>query len=285
MKIIVANWKMNHGFEEADIWLENFFRNLFLQQKLLEKNVIEFVLCPPAILLDYLDSELMDDGFRNLEKIMKNDGKNIEDFTAEELTKLIAEHRHISLGAQDCHHQQSGSFTGNISAAMLTKVGCEYVIIGHSERRIRHFESNEIIAKKAKAAVAENLTPIICVGETKEVREQKKHINFVAHQLLASIPSEAKFQKLIIAYEPIWSIGSGLVPAVSEIAEMAKSIREILTEKFSSQAQEFYVLYGGSVTSKNSKEILSLPNIDGLLVGKASLDADEFFRIATSSSF
>ncbi len=194
----------------------------------------------------------------------------------------MVKNRPLKLGAQDCHYENSGSFTGDLSAAMIKNVGCGYVILGHSERRAGHFESDEIVAKKVKAALANNLIPIICVGENKEIRDQNKHLGFVYKQLMNSMPQDVKFKKLIIAYEPIWSIGTGVVPTTEQIAEMAKLITQVFKEKFSDIAQEYFVLYGGSVTSQNSKEILAVAHVDGVLVGKASLDASEFVKISIS---
>jgi triosephosphate isomerase len=282
MKIIIANWKMNNVFDQADQWLESFFKNIFTHRDKI-KNV-EVVLCPPVFMLDYIDSELMDDGFRNLEVIMEKDQKKIEDFSNEELTEIVLKTRQIKLGAQDCHHELSGSFTGDISASMLKTIGCEYVILGHSERRAGHFETSDLISKKVKTALSQDLIPIICVGEDKESRDNNTHLEFVYKQMMRSIPQDVKFKKLIIAYEPIWSIGTGITPTTAQIASMAKLITKIFADKLSDIAEECIVLYGGSVTAQNSGEILAIPNIDGLLVGKASLDAEEFFKICTSSS-
>jgi triosephosphate isomerase len=266
-KLIIANWKMNHSFEEADQWLTTFLSKC---QK--SKNA-ELVLCPPVIITDYLDSELMNSGFEKLEKTMIAERKKVTDFSDSELTDIVLKERPIKLGAQDCHHEISGSFTGDLSAAMLKKIGCEYVILGHSERREWHFENNNIVAKKASAALTENIIPIICVGESAKIRQQNQHLEFVSSQLLESLPNGV-FDKLVIAYEPIWAIGSGITPTLAEMAEL---INKILIEKLPNK--EFSILYGGSVNSSNSKEILTIKNIDGLLVGKASLDAEEFLKI------
>lgn len=274
MKIIAANWKMNHDFDAADSWLDIFLQHYAREYDQLKTT--EMVLCPPSILLDYLDSELMEDGFQFLEKLAQKEGRQIEDFSAEELNEIMLNARPIKLGGQDCHFEKNGSFTGDISSAMLKKVGCQYVILGHSERRVTHFESDEIIAKKVQMALSEELIPIICVGENKETRERGEHLEFVRKQLLSSIPQDAKFTKLVIAYEPIWSIGTGMIPTLAQIAEMMKLVKETVNQKS-------FTLYGGSVTSQNSKEILSTVGVDGLLIGKASLDADEFVKIALSS--
>jgi len=158
---------------------------------------------------------------------------------------------------------------------MLKKVGCQYVILGHSERRAGHFESDEIVAKKIRTALEEKLIPIICVGENKEIRDRGEHLEFVRKQLIDSIPSDVKFEKLVIAYEPIWSIGTGAIPSSEQIAEMMNFIKKTV-------AMESLTLYGGSVTSQNSGEILAVSNVDGLLIGKASLDVEEFVKISLS---
>lgn len=277
MKIIAANWKMNHAFDEADAWLDGFFKSY--SEKYEQLKNVEMVLCPTVMMLDYIDSELMGDGFQKLEEIMKSSGREFEDFSPEELTEILLKERPIKLGAQDCHHEISGSFTGSVSAEMLSKVSCQYVILGHSERRTYNFESDEIVAKKITAALEQKLTPIICVGESKEVRDASKHLEFVYRQVIHSIPSEAQFEKMVIAYEPIWSIGTGVVPSTEQIAEMANLFKKIFAEKFAGRAKEYFMLYGGSVTSQNSKEILAINGVDGLLVGKASLDVEEFVKI------
>jgi triosephosphate isomerase (TIM) len=277
MKIIAANWKMNHAFDETDIWLDGFFKNYSEKYEQLKK--VEIVLCPSVLMLDYIDSELMGDGFEKLEILMKNSAKKFDDFTPEELTEILLKERPIKLGAQDCHFEESGSFTGCISAKMLAKVSCQYVILGHFERRQQCFESDEIVAKKVDAALAQKITPIICVGETKETRDAGKHLEFVYKQLMSSISASAQFEKMVIAYEPIWSIGTGLTPTLTQIAEMAHLFKKVFAEKFGSRAKEYFLLYGGSVTAQNSAEILAIDGVGGLLVGKASLDVEEFIKI------
>jgi len=280
MKIIVANWKMNHAFDEADEWLDGFFQNFANKYDQLKE--VEMVLCPAAPILDYIDSELMEDGLQSLEKIMQNNRTKFEDFSAEELNEILVKQRPIKLGGQDCHWQKSGSFTGAISAEILAKVGCQYVILGHCETRAGNGESDEIVAKKIAAAMEQELTPIICIGESAASRDSGEHLDFIAKQLSASILSETKFEKLIIAYEPIWAIGSGATPTAAQILEVSQLIKKIVSEKFGGNFQEFYLLYGGSVNSQNSGEILKIDGINGLLVGKASLDVEEFVRICVS---
>lgn len=280
MKIIAANWKMNHAFDEANVWINSFLKNHSGAIERL-KNV-EIVLCPPIFMTDYIDGQLMEDGFQQLEEIMKLEQKKFEDFSTDELTQIVLDERPLKIGGQDCHHEISGSFTGDTSAAMLKKIGCQYVILGHSERRAGHFETSEIVGKKIRAALSEQIIPIICVGESQETREQSRHLEFVYKQIMNSVPTDVKFDKLVIAYEPVWSIGTGVVPSLEQISEMAKLIKKVFNEKFQGLANDYFVLYGGSVTSLNSKEILSIHGIDGLLVGKASLDAEEFFKICIS---
>jgi len=276
-KIIVANWKMNHAFDEADKWLESFTKNY--AEKKNELKDCQIVLCPSVFMIDYVDSELMDGGFKKLDSILKDQKKDISEFSEEELTSIILSERPVKLGAQDCHYEVSGSFTGDVSADSLKKIGCEYVILGHSERRVGHFESNEIVAKKVKTALEKDLIPIICVGESKETRDLNKHLEFVYKQIMNSVPKDVKFKKLIIAYEPIWSIGTGVTPSLEQIKEIAKLIKKIFNEKFNNIAEEYFMLYGGSVTAQNSQEIFSVAGVNGLLVGKVSLDAEEFFEI------
>ncbi len=269
---------MNHAFDETDEWLEVFFRNLDDSRQLKDK---EIVVCPPVFLLDYFDTELMEDSLKCFENLLKETGRPADDFTPQELTEILLRNRPIRLGAQDCHHEESGSFTGDVSANMLTKVGCEYVILGHCERRSYHGESSEIVAKKLAVAAKNNLNPILCVGENKEVRDANDHLNFVREQIFQSIPREVNFQKLVIAYEPIWSIGTGVIPTLAEIEEMVNFIKKTVNEFFGDKISHFFVLYGGSVNSKNSAEILTVENVDGFLIGKASLDPIEFLKICS----
>ena len=279
MKIIAANWKMNHAFNEADEWLETFLKHAGSVEDWSKK--VEVVLCPPAILLDYIDSELMEGGFEFLEEVMKKDGREFEDYSTDELNDILVRERPVKVGAQDCHYEENGSFTGNVSAGMLNKVGCQYVILGHSERRAYQLEDDALVAKKVKAALNKKLTPIICVGESKEIRDQGTHLEFVKSQILNSVPQDVEFENLIIAYEPVWSIGTGVVPSLEQIAEMSDFINAIFVEYFASTSKKQFMLYGGSVTSLNSKKILNINNVGGLLVGGASLKADEFIKICT----
>ena len=273
---------MNHDFEKSDEWLDTFFSGYMRNIENFKK--ISAVVCPPAALIDHLDSEMINDSFQYFEEVLKQEGKKIEDYSEEQIHEILFEMRPVLLGAQDCHYETSGSFTGDVSVSMLKHVGCTHVILGHSERRAGHFESNEIVGKKVSTAAKESLTPVVCVGESKEVRDQAQHLKFVATQLLESLPQDVKFKKIIIAYEPIWSIGTGVIPTAEQIGEMMHTIRNAFSAAFASRTEEFFVVYGGSVTSENSGEILKIPGVDGLLVGKASLDAEEFLKICLSSA-
>lgn len=280
MKIIAANWKMNHSFDECDEWLDGFFEGY-------AKNINQFqdkniVVCPPHILLDYIDSELMEDSMKHLDAVMKKQDRKLEDFSEEELNEIILGSRPIKLGGQDCHDKKSGSYTGSVSADMLAKVGCEYVILGHSERREGCFETSEVVSRKIAAALEAKLTPIICVGESKEIREKKEHLAFIEKQIEETLAQNSGFEKLVIAYEPIWAIGTGLVPTDEEIAQVANLVKKLFETKYNDIAKEHYLLYGGSVKESNSKSIMAINNIDGLLVGGASLKAGEFLNICLS---
>lgn len=279
-KLIVANWKMNNSFAETDRWLKTFITEY--DRNFAEFENVEPVLCPPVFLIDYVDSTLLDKSFEELDDFLKEEEKDIDDFSEDELADFVAMQRPFELGAQDCHYAENGSYTGDISAQMIKTLNANYVIIGHSERRARHLESDEMIAQKARLVQKNNLTPILCVGENKEVRDVRGHLEFVYKQLMASVPRDVHFPRLVIAYEPIWSIGTGVVPSAAEIKEMMRLLRRICQEKIPQIADEFVLLYGGSVTEQNSASILEIENVDGLLVGKASLDAKKFAQICLS---
>ncbi len=182
----------------------------------------------------------------------------------------------VDLGAQDCHPQKSGAHTGDISAEMLRDCGCSYVIVGHSERRADHGESSELVAQKAAAGQGEDLTTIICVGETEAERDQGKTLDVVSGQLKKSIPGTADPAKTVIAYEPVWAIGSGRTPTAGDVAEVHGMIRTRLFERFGGAGQGLRILYGGSVKPSNASELMAVTNVDGALVGGASLKADDF---------
>lgn len=178
--------------------------------------------------------------------------------------------KNYTIGAQDCHTLDSGAFTGNVSAIMLKDIGCKYVILGHSERRQYHQETNELVKQKSQNALKNSLTPIICVGETLDDRQSKKHLEVVKQQLTESIPETD--DPVVIAYEPVWAIGTGLTATLEDILEMHQMIATHTSNKYK-------ILYGGSVTPDNAEEILSQKNVDGVLVGGASLKPDLFSQI------
>jgi triosephosphate isomerase len=185
----------------------------------------------------------------------------------------------ILLGAQDCGEGRFGAQTGDISAAMLKDAGCSYVILGHSERRIGRGETDALVRRKAKAAIAAGLSALICVGETEAERDQGLTFDVLARQVDASLPEAAN--DVVIAYEPVWAIGTGHTPSSGDIAASHRQIRAVLARR-GIAAAGLRILYGGSVNAANAPEILSIPEVDGALVGGASLKAGEFWTIVQS---
>jgi triosephosphate isomerase len=188
----------------------------------------------------------------------------------------------IVTGGQDCHPESSGAHTGDIAAPMLADAGAQYVIVGHSERRTNHGESDELVARKARAAQAAGLIPIICVGETRAEREAGAARAVVERQLAGSIPETTADHDAVIAYEPVWAIGTGLTAEASDIAEMHAHVRKLLAGRFAARGEGFRILYGGSVKPANAREILRLDNVNGALVGGASLLAEDFHAIISA---
>jgi triosephosphate isomerase len=188
----------------------------------------------------------------------------------------------VALGGQDCHEKVSGAYTGDISATMLKDAGCAYVIVGHSERRGGHAETDAIVKAKAEAALAAGLTAIVCIGETRAQRDAGEALTVVCHQLHRSLPSGATPANLVIAYEPIWAIGTGLTPTTEDVATMHAALRGVLREFVGEPGAHKRILYGGSVKPGNARELLGLPNVDGALVGGASLKAADFMAIAAA---
>lgn len=182
----------------------------------------------------------------------------------------------IKAGGQDCHAAASGAHTGDISAGMIADAGGSHVIVGHSERRADHGETDADITAKAQAVWAAGLTAVICVGETLAEREAGDTIAIVAGQLAGSIPDGANGSNTVIAYEPVWAIGTGKVPTLDEIAAVHADIRARLTARFGTAGDDMPILYGGSVKPSNADEIFGVPDVDGALVGGASLKADDF---------
>lgn len=186
----------------------------------------------------------------------------------------------IRVGAQDCHANASGAHTGDISAEMIADCGADYVIVGHSERRADHGETDAVVRAKAVAAARAGLTPIICVGETEAQRKAGEALAVVGAQLAGSIPDEAR--DFVVAYEPVWAIGTGLTPTAADVAEVHASIREALAARFGAAGQGVRILYGGSVKPGNAAELMAVPNVNGALVGGASLKAADFLGIAAA---
>jgi triosephosphate isomerase (TIM) len=240
---VAGNWKMN-GLSASLVEVEAMRRAVDAG----EAGVAELVVCPPATLLAQAAWKL-------------KGGK-------------------LGLGAQDCHPEASGAFTGDISAPMLKDAGAAYVIVGHSERRTHHHETDQLVRAKAEAALKAGLTPIICIGETQAEREAGRQAAVVIRQLRRSLPSGATSETVVIAYEPVWAIGTGLTPTPGDIAVVHNGLRALLTEIGGPSAAKTRILYGGSVKPANARELLELDNVDGALVGGASLKAIDFLAIA-----
>ena len=247
-KVIAGNWKMNKDLTESVNLISGIINGL----NSLSPNA-EVIICPP--------------------------------FTSLETAKTLIDNSNIQLGAQNMCSEKSGAFTGEVSADMLLSVGCKYVILGHSERRSIFNESDELINKKIKLALAKNLKVIFCFGESLEDREKGITFDVVKSQIekgLSEIDG-TELSNIIMAYEPVWAIGTGKTATPEQAEEVHAFIRNLLKEKFSSDAAETMIIqYGGSVKPENSKELLSKPNIDGALVGGACLDADSFIGIIGS---
>jgi len=246
--LIAGNWKMNGLRQDSLLRVENIVAAL----SKISNSPFETLICPPATMLGMISSSIK--------------GSK------------------IFLGAQDCHPDSSGAYTGDISAEMLADMGCSHVIVGHSERRSAHGETNKLIFEKASSAIAANLIAIICVGESENQRANGQTKNVILSQLSASLPPHSTAANMIIAYEPIWAIGTGVTPQIYDVQEIHSLIRENLSGIISSaNADQTRILYGGSVKPSNAYEFLSLPDVDGALVGGASLNWEDFMAIATCS--
>lgn len=194
----------------------------------------------------------------------------------------IKDFKQITLAAQNCSDKSSGAYTGEISATMLKSVGCNYVIIGHSERRQYYLETNSIISEKVKMALANNISPVFCCGESLSEREAGKHFEVVKTQISEGLfyLHENEFKNVIIAYEPVWAIGTGLTASPAQANEIHSFIRNLVKEKYGNKiAESVSILYGGSCNPANAKEIFSQPDVDGGLIGGASLKASDFVEI------
>jgi triosephosphate isomerase (TIM) len=244
-KLIAGNWKMN-GLRADGLALA---RALVARVAAGDRPDCDLALCPPATLLQGVGETLRGSG--------------------------------IALGGQDCHVEASGAHTGDISGAMLRDLGCTFVIVGHSERRADHAESDAQVRAKATAARAAGLVPILCIGETLAEREAGEAQAVIERQLEGSLPEKIEAAKLVIAYEPVWAIGTGRTPAASDVAQMHAHIRRQLALRVK-VAGETRILYGGSVKPGNARELLGVANVDGALVGGASLLAADFWAIAQS---
>ena len=188
----------------------------------------------------------------------------------------------IAVGGQDCHPKVSGAHTGDISAAMLKDAGASHVILGHSERRADHAETDALVCAKSEAALAEGLTAVICVGETEAERDAGATLAVVGRQLAGSVPAQATAATVVIAYEPVWAIGTGRTPTLEQIAEVHDFIRAELVGRFGAEGDGVRLLYGGSVKPANAAEIFAVSNVDGALVGGASLKAADFGAIVAA---
>ncbi|GEO81867.1 triosephosphate isomerase [Pararhodospirillum oryzae] len=187
----------------------------------------------------------------------------------------------IGVGGQDCHAKVSGAHTGDVSAAMLVDQGCQFVILGHSERRADHHESDDVVQAKVAAALAAGLVAVVCVGETEAQRDAGETLAVVSSQLAGSLPSGADPRQLVIAYEPVWAIGTGRTPTIEDVAQVHAAIRWDLSRLLGAEAAAgVRVLYGGSVKPDNAQALMALDDVDGALVGGASLKADDFWAIA-----
>ncbi len=240
-QVIAGNWKMNGTFEEAAGIVAPL-------QDAAASLACDLVVCPPATLIHSLSRRLAGSV--------------------------------VALGGQDCHAEPNGAHTGDISAAQLLDAGARWVILGHSERRAAHGETDEQVRAKTLAAQAAGLTPIVCVGETEDQRSGGDETEVVGWQIEGSLPKDFKG---VVAYEPIWAIGTGRVPKADDVAAMHAFIREELERQFGPAGREVRILYGGSVKPGNAAELLAIPDVGGALVGGASLDPAAFLAIAQAS--
>ena len=186
----------------------------------------------------------------------------------------------IAIGAQDCHPKASGAHTGDLSAEMLADAGASAIIVGHSERRADHGESDVLVRQKTEAVWRAGLTAIVCIGETRQQRDAGQALDICRGQLDLSLPDQAKADNLVVAYEPVWAIGTGLTPTVGDVQQIHKFIRDFLIARFNGEGARTRILYGGSVKPSNAAELMAVENVNGALVGGASLKAADFLAIA-----
>jgi triosephosphate isomerase len=244
--LIAGNWKMNGSRSMA----RDLIADLVARSKAQPGHLAEVLICPPAPYISL----------------------------AVDLTR----DSRIAVGAQDCDRRPSGAHTGDVSAGMLADCGARYVILGHSERRADHGETSEMVVAKAKAAIEAGLTAIVCVGETLAERDQGRTLAVVEAQLEASVPAEAGADRLVIAYEPVWAIGTGRSANAGDVNVVHAHLRKLLMAWFQ-DGQDIRLLYGGSVKSQNAAELLGLKDVNGALVGGASLKSGEFWTIALAA--
>jgi triosephosphate isomerase len=186
----------------------------------------------------------------------------------------------LAVGAQDCHTKASGAYTGDLSAEMLADAGASAVIVGHSERRADHGETDALVRQKAEAAWRAGLTAIVCIGETQSQRDAGQTLDVCGGQLKGSLPDGSTAANLVVAYEPVWAIGTGLTPTANDVEQVHKFIRSVLTDRFKAEGGKIRILYGGSVKPSNAAELMAVANVNGALVGGASLKAADFLAIA-----
>jgi triosephosphate isomerase len=186
----------------------------------------------------------------------------------------------LAVGAQDCHPKASGAHTGDLSAEMLRDAGAGAIIVGHSERRADHGETDALVRQKAEAAWRAGLTAIVCIGETREQRDAGKTLDVCGGQLKGSLPDAATAANLVVAYEPVWAIGTGLTPTAKDVEQVHRFIRDVLVDRFNGEGARVRILYGGSVKPSNAAELMGVADVNGALVGGASLKAADFLAIA-----
>ncbi len=248
--IVAGNWKMNKTFEEADELVSNIMDKL--EETTLDPNTL-LIVCPPFPFLE-MTSDYSDDSY-------------------------------FAVGAQNVSDQESGAYTGEVSAAMLESMELDYCIVGHSERRAYYHETDEIVARKVDQLLKHNLRPIVCCGEVLEEREAGRQFDVVKKQITDGLfhLSAEQFADIVIAYEPVWAIGTGKTATPEQAQEIHAYIRGLIAEKYGQAvADETTILYGGSCKPSNAKELFANPDVDGGLIGGASLKADDFIAIATA---
>ena len=244
--LIAGNWKMN-GLTADGVALAKAIAGKIKENP----PAADLLVCPPFVLVDRVAQAVVGSG--------------------------------LSVGGQDCHSEKSGAHTGDVAAAMLKDVGASHVILGHSERRTNHGETSEQVCAKAVAAHAAGLVAIVCVGETEAERDGGRTLAVVEAQFNGSVPKGATPENTVIAYEPVWAIGTGRTPTLAEVAEVHKTIRDLAEKALgAAAAARLLILYGGSMKPSNAKELLAIADVDGGLIGGASLKVEDFWAIAQS---